>query len=194
MRLFVAIDVPESIRALVAQTGELLKAAAPDARWVRPESMHLTLKFIGEQPDENAEAIKSALAKVRVRSAVKLQLNSLGFFPRKRFPTVLAVSVLPLPASGGAGSSLGSLADKIEFHLEPLKIPREARGFRAHLTVARLDPRANHAALAAALEQGPMRADFGTFETSEFHLFRSQLQRSGAVYAKLATFPFVEAK
>jgi 2'-5' RNA ligase len=192
MRLFVAIDIPDSIRALLAQTCEQLKRAAPDARWVRPESMHLTLKFIGEQPEENVEAIKTPLAKVRGPAAVRLHVIGLTFFPYMRFPTVLAAHVQTQPVVNLPDNPLVKIVEKIDSQLAPLGIQREKRAYRVHLTVARLDPRAKHQALAAALEQGPMRADFGTFETFEFHLYRSQLQRGGAVYTKLATFPFVQ--
>jgi 2'-5' RNA ligase len=194
MRLFVAIDISDGIRALVAQTGELLKAAAPGARWVRPEGMHLTLKFIGEQPEEHVEAIKIALAKVHAPAAVRLQVIGLTFFPYMRFPTVLASHVQTQPIVDLPDNPLVKIVDKIDSQLAPLGIQREKRAYRVHLTVARLDPRAKHQALAAALEQGPMRADFGTFETFEFHLYRSQLQRGGAIYTKLATFPFAERK
>lgn len=186
MRLFVALDIPESIRAGIAQACERLKSAAPDARWVRPESQHLTLKFIGEQPDERLEQFKAALSKVRAPAAFKIQLNGLYFFPQKRYPRVLAVFVHPQETT----AAMEELFKKIEFHLEPLGVEREDRGFRAHLTVARLDPRASHDALEKALEP-VMRTEFGEFETGEFHLYRSELKRGGAVYTELATVGFV---
>ena len=190
MRLFVALDIPESIRATLAQACERLKPAAPDARWVRPESQHLTLKFIGEQPEERLEQFKAALAKVRAPATFKIQLSGLYFFPQKRYPRVLGVFVHPQEAT----AAMEALFKKIEFHLEPLGVEQEGRGFRAHLTVARLDPRAKHDALDAALQAGPMRAEFGAFETAEFHLYRSELKRGGAVYTRLATFLFVEIR
>jgi len=189
MRLFVALDIPESIRSAIAQACERLKPAAPGARWVRPESLHLTLKFIGEQPDERLEQFKAALAKVRGPAALHVELKGLYFFPQKRYPRVLGVFVHPQETS----AAMEELFKKIEFHLAPHGVAREERGFRAHLTVARLDPRAKHDALDAALQAGPMRVEFGAFDTADFHLYRSQLQRGGAVYTKLATFPFAFA-
>ncbi len=185
MRLFVAVDIPPSIRDTIVETCEQLKPAAPDARWVRPESLHLTLKFIGHRPDDLLERIQSALAQVHATASLKMELKGLYFFPQKRFPRVLAVFVHPQETM----LAMGELAKKIEFRLEPLGIEREGRNFRAHLTVARLDPRGKHDALEKALAD-VMRSDFGAFETSEFHLYQSELKRGGAVYTRLASFPF----
>lgn len=186
MRLFVALDISDSIRATLAQTCERLKVAAPDARWVRPESWHLTLKFVGHRPDHMLERIKPALAQVRAAAPLNIELKGLYFFPQKRFPRVLAVFVHPQETL----LAMGELAKKIEFRLEPLGIEREDRPFRAHLTVARLEPRGKHDALERALAD-VMRTEFGRFETSELHLYQSELKRGGAVYTRLASFPFV---
>lgn len=187
MRLFVAFDIPHSIRATLAQTCERLKPAAPDARWVRSESLHLTLKFIGHRPDDMLERITSALAQVRAAASLSVELKGLYFFPQKRFPRVLAVSVHPQETM----LAMGELVKRIELRQEPLGVEREGRPFRAHLTVARLDPRGKHDALETALAD-VMRSDFGAFETSEFHLYQSELKRGGAVYTKLGTFAFAE--
>jgi len=190
MRLFTAIDIPEAIRATLAQTCAQLNPAAPDARWVRPESLHLTLKFIGEQPEEKLPQIQAALAKVRTPAGLRIELKGLYFFPQKRYPRVLAVNVHPQETM----LAMEELFKRIEFRLQPVGIAREERGFRAHLTVARLDPRAKHDPLDVVLLAGVMRSEFGTFDSGEFHLYRSQLQRGGAVYTRLATFPFVETR
>ncbi len=182
MRLFVAVDIPEKIRAALAAACTALKPAARDARWVRPESLHLTLKFIGEQPDVELDAIRAMLAAAKTPASFRMGLYGLHFFPDKRHPRVLAVLV-----NGEKGhAELAELAKQIDFALGPLKIPREERGFRGHLTVARLDPRGKHGALEAALAD-MMQHEWGEFEVREFHLYRSELKRGGAVYTRLAT-------
>ena len=182
MRLFVAIDIPDETRAALAEACAILKPVTHNARWVRPESLHLTLKFIGEQPEENVEAIRKALARARASGPFRLGLYGLHFFPALRHPRVLAVFI-----HGEKGhAEMEELAKQIDFQLGPLKIPREERAFRGHLTVARLDPRAKHDALEAALA-GMMRRDWGEFEVNEFHLYRSELKRGGAVYTRLAS-------
>ena len=65
MRLFIALEIDEAIRERIARFTEGVRNFAPDARWVKEESLHVTLKFIGEQPDEKVEAIKTALTTVR---------------------------------------------------------------------------------------------------------------------------------
>lgn len=187
MRLFVAIDIPEEIRASLAEACAQLKPSAPDARWVRPESLHLTLKFIGEQPEEKVAAIRDALAATRKPVPFQLGLYGLHFFPGPRHPRVLAVFI-----HGEKGhAEMAELAKQIDFHLGPLKIPREERSYRGHLTLARLDPRARHDALGAALAD-MMRREWGDFPVAEFHLMRSELKRGGAVYTRLAPFPLAE--
>jgi len=187
MRLFVAIDIPEEIRNALAEAAGQLRPAAPGARWVRPESLHLTVKFIGELPETQLDAIKSALAAANKPAAFPLGLYGLYFFPDKRFPRVLATFV-----HGEQGHrETAELTKQIDFQLSPLKIPREERAYRGHLTLARLDPRAQHDALEAALA-GMMRREWGTFPVREFHLYQSELRRGGAVYTRLASFPFSE--
>lgn len=184
MRLFVAIDIPGEIRAALAQAGEKLKPSAPGARWVRPDSLHLTLKFIGEQAEDKVPAICDALAAARKRAPFQLGLYGLHFFPDKRHPRVLAVFI-----HGEKGhAEMAELAKQIDFQLGPLKIPREERAYRGHLTLARLDLRAKHDALETALAD-MMRREWGDFPVHEFHLMRSELKRGGAVHTRLASFP-----
>ncbi len=187
MRLFVAIDIPAEIRSALGEAAAQLKPVAPGARWVRPESLHLTLKFIGEQPGENVEAIRGALAAVR-HASFRLGLSGLYFFPdARRFPRVLAVFI----HAQHSHAELENLVKKIDFQLEPLRIPREERAYRGHLTLARLDPRGKHDALDAALA-GMMRREWGEFFAREFCLYRSELKRGGAMYTRLASFGLEE--
>lgn len=187
MRLFVAIDISEEVRRALAEACAELKPVAHNTRWVRPESLHLTVKFIGEQPEENLAAIRTALAAVAKPAAFSLGMYGLYFFPEKRFPRVLATFI-----HGEKGhSEMAALAKQIDFQLSPLKIPREERAYRGHLTLARLDPRGQHDALEAALA-GMMRREWGEFPVGEFHLYRSELKQGGAVYTRLASFSLAE--
>src|SRR6516162_2357323 len=80
MRLFIALDIDDAIRERLNRFVEGVRNFAPDARWVKPESMHVTLKFIGEQPDSALESIKQALGQVS-SVGVKIDFRSYGFFP-----------------------------------------------------------------------------------------------------------------
>jgi 2'-5' RNA ligase len=186
MRLFVAIGIPAETRAAVGRLVAQLAPLCRGAKWVRADGMHLTLKFIGEQPEDKVALIEGQLRAVRSPAPVELRFAGTGFFPNARSPRVFWAGIEASP-------NLTELAVDIERRLEPLGIPREQRAFKPHLTLARFNSTAGLPQLREALEKlGPL--DFGAATAGEFHLYRSQLQRGGAIYTKLATFPFAERK
>jgi 2'-5' RNA ligase len=186
MRLFVALDIPDHVRASLAALVLKLRAACPNARWARIEGLHVTLKFIGETSAEKAEAIKSALAAVPSRSPTSIIFRGLGFFPNGRRPRVLWAGVED-------GSELGALAAAVEAALDPLGIPREDREFSPHLTLARFDtPRGLEALHAVVEKSSPV--EFGATTAQVFHLYQSVLKPGGAEYTRLATFSFAGSK
>jgi 2'-5' RNA ligase len=192
MRLFVAIDIPEDTRAALGRLIEQLRPACPAARWVRLAGMHVTLKFIGEAPEEKRAGIEAALASAREAAGaapVELSFRGIGFFPNERRPRVLWAGIEAPP-------SLAALAAQIEASLRPLGFPREAREFHPHLTLARFDSPQGLAQLHAMigkLREAPGALEFGRGTAREFHLYRSEHQRGGAVYTRLASFTFCEA-
>jgi RNA 2',3'-cyclic 3'-phosphodiesterase len=182
MRLFIALDIPENVRNSLAALTAKLRPACRNARWVRIEGLHVTLKFIGETPAEKTELITSALASIPPRAPIPITFRGLGFFPDERRPHVLWAGVK-------AGAELAELAGAVETALEPLGIPREDRGFSPHLTLARLEtPRVLGAFQDAVRNAG--RLAFGRTTAEEFHLYQSILKPGGAEYTRLATFSF----
>jgi 2'-5' RNA ligase len=180
VRLFVAIDIPEEVRAAIAGLVAKLRVASGSARWVRLEGAHITLKFIGHVAAEKEENIKAALANVSFTAPIKMSFHDLGFFPNQRRPRVLWVGI-------AAGPELAALAAAAEAVLVPLGIAREQRAFSPHLTLARFDsPRGLDALNAAIAEAGPL--EFGGAIVEEFHLYQSVLKRGGAEYTRLATY------
>jgi 2'-5' RNA ligase len=129
MRVFVALDIDDGIRARIARFLDGVRGFAPDARWVRPESLHVTLKFIGEKPEEDVEKIKLTLETI---TAEKFATNfrGYGFFPGARAPRVFWVGI-------EAGPGLPSLAAMVDEKLASLDIPKEEHAFNPHLTLAR---------------------------------------------------------
>jgi len=182
MRLFVALDIPESVRASLAALIPKLRVTCASARWVRIESLHVTLKFIGEASQEKAEAIKAALATVPSRSPIIMNFRGLGFFPNARRPRVLWAGI-------EAGSGLAALAAAVETSLDQLGIRPEDRAFSPHLTLARFDTPRGLDALHAAIDKTG-QAEFGGATATEFHLYQSVLKPGGAEYTRLATFSF----
>jgi len=192
MRLFIALDIDDAIRERIARFVEGVQGFAPDARWVKPESLHVTLKFIGEQPDPAVEQIKIALGAVS-GAAAEIQFRGYGFFPTPKAARVFWVGM-------EAGPQLAALAAAIDDKTAMLGIPKEERAFSPHLTLARGPggsgsprwrkgdgPNRAFQRLQEKLAAPPV-PEFGTMTAREFFLYRSQLSPKGAQYTKLARF------
>jgi 2'-5' RNA ligase len=184
VRLFVALDLREEIRQAIRDLIAGLKPLARSARWVRPEGMHVTLKFIGYVAEDQLGPIRAALAHVRSPQPVELHFRGVGFFPSEKRPRVIWCGVEGSP-------NLAPLAKDIDRALEPLGIAPESRDFVPHLTLARFNmpEKAPDLARAAADAQAQ---EFGTARETEFHLYESILHPSGAEYRRLASYPFVQ--
>lgn len=192
MRLFVALDVDDNIRGHVAPFVEGVRGFAPEARWVRTDSLHVTLKFIGERPEEEVESIKRTLGTIRA-SALEMKFIGYGFFPSPRKPKLFWAGI-------ESDSTLASLSAKVDESLASLHIPREERAFAPHLTLARAAGRAtaphrtkeSHPASGLRHLQKKLadRAtpEFGTMTAREFFLYQSQPSAGGSRYTKLARF------
>lgn len=187
MRLFVAIELDDSIHSTAVRLIEELRPHAPGLKWLRPESLHLTLKFIGHVEEQQLEPLKKALSLVRASSAAELVFTRLWWMPNPRRPTVFWTGVKE-------DDVLADVAKQIDRSLEPLGIAPESRPFRPHLTLARY-PR-KRLPDAQRLQEAVANlntANFGRMETREFILFESQLSPGGAKYTKLERFEFVRA-
>ena len=184
MRLFVALDIPEETRSAIRKIISRLQPATRGARWVRPEGIHVTLKFMGWIDDARLAQIKEHLSRVPHRAPISMAFRIFGFFPNERRPRVFFVGI-------AAGPELARLAADIESQLAPLKIPKEARAFTPHLTLARFKTNEGVAEMQKMLATMPSQ-DFGAMNATEFHLYQSVLKSNGAVYSKLASYSFVK--
>jgi 2'-5' RNA ligase len=192
MRLFIALDIDDAIRERIARFTEGVAGFAPDARWVKPESLHVTLKFIGEQPEAAVERIKQALEKVS-GGAAEIQFRGYGFFPTAKSARVFWIGM-------EAGPQLAALAAAIDEAMASLGIAKEERAFSPHLTVARgpggsgsprwrksYGPNRTFQRLQEKLS-ALASPEFGTMTPHEFYLYQSQLSPKGSKYIKLARF------
>lgn len=185
MRLFVAVPLPESLKNSLVGAQKALKEVLPGVRWVKAEQLHLTLKFLGETPEDRLAAVEGALESVLAsRAAFPVELAGIGAFPSEKFPRVVWAGV------HGGQETLRGLAAELEKALEPLGFPREERPFQAHLTLGRFkDPR-------PAAPSPPWREwasqDFGTFLAAGVNLFRSRLHAQGPVYEVLRQYALKE--
>ena len=191
MRTFVALDIDEAIRDRISRFMEGLRGFAPDARWVRPESLHVTLKFVGEKPPEFVERIKQALSSVHAE-ATDISFRGYGFFPGPKAARVFWIGV-------EAGPQLATLAKAVDDASFTLGIPKEEHAFSPHLTLARAggrlaqkqpgDARNKNFQLLQEKLAALTISDFGTMRPREFFLYQSQPQRGGSHYSKIAAFP-----
>jgi 2'-5' RNA ligase len=192
MRLFIALDIHDAIRERITHFLDGVRNFASDARWVKPESLHVTLKFIGEQSDAAVEKIKQELATIP-GSAAEVRFRNYGFFPTPKSARVFWIGM-------EAGPQLGQLATTIDDKMARLGIPKEDRPFSPHLTLARGaggsgSPRwrtGDRPNRIFQLLQEKLAAlpppEFGTMTFHEFFLYQSQLSPKGSKYTKLARF------
>jgi 2'-5' RNA ligase len=182
MRLFVALEIPSTVRKNLAELVNSLRAVSPQTRWVRPENLHVTLKFIAEVPETQLASIRTALAQVRSDRPVTLDFGGLGFFPNERHPRVFWAGIEASP-------NLKTLAADIEKATETRSIAREQRPFSPHLTLARFEPPRLPDQLRTAIQENAGR-EFGSLRTHQFHLIESKLKPSGAEYTTVESFSF----
>jgi RNA 2',3'-cyclic 3'-phosphodiesterase len=182
VRLFVALEIPSAVRENLATLLASLRAITKEPRWVRAENLHVTLKFLREVGEDTLEAVRSALGKIRSEQAVTLEFHGLGFFPNERHPRVFWAGM-------EASANLKILAADIESAMEKCGIPREKREFSPHLTLARFESPKLPEALRKAIAENVQR-EFGSLQTSEFHLIQSKLRPAGAEYTTLTSFRF----
>jgi len=185
MRLFVALELSETVHSALIELVQQLQRAGADVRWVRPEGMHLTLKFIGEMPPEKLSAIREALGGVTSPAPVHLDFQGLGYFPNERRPRVFWVGVR-------ASDNLAPLAVHIEDALAPLGIAREKRAYAPHLTLGRFKSADGLGRLQQLIAALPS-TQFGQFGADSFILYQSRLSPKGAEYTKLEEFAFVRS-
>jgi RNA 2',3'-cyclic 3'-phosphodiesterase len=186
MRLFVALEISSAVRENLADLLKALRGVSPQTRWVRPENLHVTLKFIGEVSETKRAAVHRALADVRSEQHVTLDFRGLGFFPNQKHPRVFWAGIEASP-------NLKTLAADIDKATEKLGIAREQRPFSPHLTLARFEPPRLPEKLRFATQENAAR-DFGLFRTSQFQLIESKLKPSGAEYTTLESFSFAAAE
>jgi 2'-5' RNA ligase len=192
MRLFIALDIDDAIRERIARFMQGVTGFAPEVRWARPESLHVTLKFIGEQLEPAIERIKAALSTIEA-SPAEIHFRGYGFFPTAKSPRVFWVGI-------EADPQLAALAREIDERIAPLGIPKEDRAFSPHLTLARGagrsgSPRRHKADIPNRTFQRLQEKlaalpspEFGTMTARDFFLYQSQLSPKGSKYTKLARF------
>jgi 2'-5' RNA ligase len=183
IRSFIAIEIPEPLRARVEELQRELQGAGADVKWVRAGAIHLTLKFLGSISGEKLEELTRALGPViSLWTPFELRIRGLGCFPSGRNPRVVWVGI----EQGSLEAS--SLQKAVEEQATEAGFPPESRAFKPHLTLGRVRSPKGKDSLTRAIENH-RDAEIGSFLASEVYLFKSELKPSGAIYTKLRTFP-----
>jgi 2'-5' RNA ligase len=184
VRLFLAINLDAAARAAVVRAAEPLHAAAPSLPWVPDARLHLTLKFLGEQPPELVPRLSAVCDAVAARlTAFGTTLGEFGAFPNFRRPRVVWIGM-------DADPRLEILHHDVELAAESLGFPLEGRPFRPHVTLARvahaLDTESLRALQRAARRAARVRiaASVGSID-----LMQSTLRPDGAAYELLHSSP-----
>ena len=179
IRSFIAFELPAGVISLLDNVQQELKSLRLKARWVRPQNIHLTLKFLGNIKPADIEDIGGAMADaVRDCAPFTLTVGGIGFFPGIKRPRVIWVGL------GGAKPTLLNLQRNLEDRLATVGFPKEKRSFKAHLTLGRIRQAVNPNTVGQAMQD---YSDLGNlqFTADRIILFKSDLKPSGAVYSQL---------
>ena len=179
IRLFVGIGLPEDIRARLSG----ICGGVPGARWISPENMHLTLRFIGEVSEGEMEDIHHALAGIRTKR-FDISIAGVGHFET-------GSEVRALWARVEKSTELLALQARVESALVRMGLEREERRFTPHITLARLKDAPVSRASAFLALNSMFRA--GPIAVESFSLFSSFRQREGAIYQEEAEYPLILA-
>ncbi|MEE8418765.1 MAG: RNA 2',3'-cyclic phosphodiesterase [Dehalococcoidales bacterium] len=182
VRSFIAIELPDELKRRLGQFETSLESGGRyRAKWVKPGSIHLTLKFLGNVAADRIAEIEEAISEaVRGIPPFSLEVEGPGAFPDLNRVQVVWIGI------SGAMDKLGRLQKRLESNLEPLGFAPEKRAFRPHLTVARMH---NEASVEERREFGRHIADTGfdpvALPVKAVNLMKSQLTRAGGVYSRL---------
>jgi 2'-5' RNA ligase len=183
IRAFLAIEMPETLRANLALVQAELKRSRADVRWVAAGNIHLTLKFFGNVPDEKIDTLALAAREVaQTEAPFQLRATIAGAFPSPRAPRVVWLGL------GGEVVPLNRLYYQLEKAFDKLGYPAENRAFHPHLTLGRVKSPTNRDQLARMLEKMPP-VDWPPFDVKELILFQSVLSPQGSTYTPLKVIP-----
>jgi 2'-5' RNA ligase len=177
VRTFVAVEIPENITSSIRELQQGLKDYGVDMRWVRPENIHVTLKFLGNVDANDIDKISGAIyITTDGVASISLKARGIGVFPGIKRPRILWVGFT------GQLESLMRLQQTLDENLKAMGFPKEKRPFKGHLTIGRINNKIFVDALRAF-----SHFESETFIADKIILFKSELKPQGAVYTNLAS-------
>jgi len=178
-RAFIAIDLPETVRLFLAEVQKALKSYGLSIKWIRPQNIHLTLKFLGDTDTALTAKIAAAMTSAAMSCpGVSLAAKNIGVFPDLKRPRVIWAGV------NGQIEVLENLHRALDDHLADLGFPRDRRTFNAHLTLGRVKGKIVSDRMKAAID-GSKEFESKPFEADRIVLFKSELRPAGAVYTQV---------
>ena len=187
IRVFISINLPSALKTSLQAQIDALSAVIPPhvVRWVQPEGLHLTLKFLGDVPVDELDRIKAATQQaVQGRMPFELQTTEMGCFPNLKRPKIIWIGL------NGALEALHALRNSLEDQIAPPGYPTETRPFHPHLTLGRV--KAQNSGEISSVGQGIRDAEnvgSGKWTCDAVHVMLSTLTASGAEYQSLASYP-----
>lgn len=180
MRTFIAIGIPKNIKDKIGVYEEPLRKERAKISWIKPENIHITLKFLGEVEENKIQEIYEALKKcVSNQKPFDIEVIGTGGFPNLNRPRIIWVGLKK------GSEELKTLAKSIDNELEKLGFRKEKRGFSPHLTVGRVKNIYNIHEFVEKMNSVEFKGD--TFTADEILIMKSDLKPTGAVYTKLHT-------
>jgi 2'-5' RNA ligase len=186
VRVFVACEVPGEVQRTIGEiTDKLKETSGDDVRWVRPDGVHVTLKFLGEVSQKKLPAIKMALQEAVVRhSPFNLELSNIGTFGGREGLRTMWVGI------AGDVLRLEAMVRDVNLALSVVGFEPERRPFRPHLTLGRVrDTVPTRRRAEIEVDVGRLKVPEVDWRTSQITLMRSRLTPRGAEYDIVATFP-----
>lgn len=182
MRCFIAIDLDERVKMALSALQMELKGCNADIKWVKPENIHLTLKFLGNVDEKMLSKIEVKLGDACNKyNGFSLEAKGMDVFPNKRHPRVLWVDIT-------SNDSLTGLQGEIEEGMASIGFEKENRGFTPHLTIGRFRSTTGIEALYDKI-QLHRNDSFGLIDVRAVLLMESKLKPSGAEYIRIAEVP-----
>lgn len=183
LRLFIGIELDDSIRKIVEQAHAHLKTVDTHFKWTTAQNAHITLKFLGNVSADKVDDIKSRLNKIsRQTSPSQFELTEMGAFPKPQMPRIIWLGVKQ------EKTWMEDLAGKIDESLAEMEFQKEDRPFHPHVTIARVKTGKNRTALCEAIESFSVGQQ-ARQSVSHFTLFQSTLTPQGPIYQNLQNFP-----
>ncbi len=180
IRSFIAFEIPESIRREIARTMRQMATHWPEYRWVDTDQLHLTMNFLGDVPDEKITDVCQVLRKVvPAFDAFSFTLSGLGAFPKAKRPRVLWLGV-----TEGA-SQLSKLYYQLADDLEHLRLERDRKAFRPHVTLARIRDRQRWSDSIVEKVERNDPLEMGVVDANQLVLYSSHMEKAGPVYTPM---------